>query len=322
MSPCHLDLQVVWPLRCCRQRSRPAGSSARLWLMKEPVYRFGDATVYGGDCVATMRERASQYRRRNHRPAVRDRYGQSWLGHLRIGQGGFPARDRGRIADTDAFEHWCRDWVSACLRVLKPGGHLITFGSPRKWHRLAGAIEDAGFEIRDQIAWLYATGYPKSRDISGAIDEHHNAYRPDRRTETNGVGATYGRRHRVMDKGTAVTGDAIRWQGWVSGLRPGYEPIVVARKPFDGTFTRSVLTHGTGAMHIAAAPVADSRAESTNRPSSSTFPRRRSRPERRHSGRWRSSSPSMTPRKESPGSTPHLTGRRPRKVVIANAPPI
>lgn len=70
-----------------------------------------------------------------------------------------------------AFQRWCQDWLVECLRVLKPGGHLLTFGGTRTWHRLACAIEDAGFEVRDSIAWLYGSGFPKSLDVSKAIDK-------------------------------------------------------------------------------------------------------------------------------------------------------
>lgn len=222
--------------------------------MEEPVYNFEGATVYGGDCVAIMGqlEPDSIDAVITDPPYGIDMTSRGW-DSFGSDKSAPPVGDPGLSGSVDAFESWCRDWAVACLRVLKPGAHLIAFGSPRKWHRLACAIEDAGFEIRDQIAWLYATGYPKSRDISAAIDEHHHAVRSDRRTETGGTGATYGSRHRVIDKGTAVTDDAIRWQGWGSGLRPGYEPIVVARKPLDGTLTSNVLAHGTGAMHIATA---------------------------------------------------------------------
>jgi len=81
--------------------------------------------------------------------------------------------DRGLTAN-QAFQQWCTDWSVECLRVLKPGGHLLAFGGPRTWHRLACAVEDAGFEIRDSIAWLYGSGFPKSLDVSKAIDKRAN----------------------------------------------------------------------------------------------------------------------------------------------------
>jgi DNA modification methylase len=70
----------------------------------------------------------------------------------------------------EPFQGWCTAWTTDCLRILKPGGHLLAFGGSRTWHRLSSGIEDAGFEIRDSIAWLYGSGFPKSLDVSKAID--------------------------------------------------------------------------------------------------------------------------------------------------------
>lgn len=94
------------------------------------------------------------------------------------------------------------------LRVLKPGGHLLAFSGSRTYHRMACAIEDAGFEIRDQIMWVYGSGFPKSHNLDGT------------------------------------------WSGWGTALKPAHEPIVVARKPFNGTVAANVLAHGTGALNI------------------------------------------------------------------------
>ena len=76
-----------------------------------------------------------------------------------------------RVAYAKAFQDWCEAWATECLRVLKPGGHLLAFGGTRTWHRLACAVEDAGFEVRDSIAWMYGSGFPKSLDVSKAIDK-------------------------------------------------------------------------------------------------------------------------------------------------------
>ena len=95
-----------------------------------------------------------------------------------------------------------------CLRVLKPGGHLLAFGGTRTYHRMTVAIEDAGFEIRESIAWIYSTGFPKSHNLHG---EH---------------------------------------QGWGTALKPAHEPIVVARKPLQGTVADNVTTWGVGALNI------------------------------------------------------------------------
>jgi DNA modification methylase len=83
--------------------------------------------------------------------------------------------DRGLTAN-QAFQLWCEEWAAECLRVLKPGGHLLSFGSSRTWHRLAAAVEDAGFEIRDSIAWLYGSGFPKSLDVAKAVTSTELGY--------------------------------------------------------------------------------------------------------------------------------------------------
>jgi DNA modification methylase len=115
-----------------------------------------------------------------------------------------------RLSPNEAFEVWCRIWAAQCLRVMKPGAHLLAFGSPRTSHRLACGMEDAGLELRDTLMWLYGTGMSKSRRYPG------------------GRGTT---------------------------LKPAYEPIVMARKPLDGTTEETIERHGTGALEIEACRV-------------------------------------------------------------------
>ncbi|AOT26047.1 DNA methylase [Mycobacterium phage Kersh] len=109
------------------------------------------------------------------------------------------------------FQDWCRLWASECLRVLKPGGHMLAFGGSRTWHRLACAVEDAGFEIRDSIAWLYGSGFPKSLDVSKAIDKQR-----DDGADRQAVGAWL-RSHR---EGRGLTQKAIatHWPSATGGL--------------------------------------------------------------------------------------------------------
>jgi site-specific DNA-methyltransferase (adenine-specific) len=224
-----------------------------------------------------------------------------------------------------------------CLRVLKPGGHLLAFGGSRTWHRMAVAIEDAGFEMRDSIAWLYGSGFPKSLDVAKAVDKLGGVARPDQgafrdacRAQMAALGIrvkdvdaalgnvmssryfTYGAApalpnvrdygilrgllqlgdrfdHMWADEaqrevvglkrsGIATPGDrdrqtiggsravdvevtasateaALEWDGWGTALKPAFEPIVVARKPFRGTVAANVLAHGTGALNIDATRV-------------------------------------------------------------------
>ena len=139
-----------------------------------------------------------------------------------------------------------------CLRVLKHGGHLLAFGGSRTYHRLAVAIEDAGFQIRDQIMWVYGSGFPKSLNIGKAIDKAAGAER-----EVLGVlpssRANAGTSGFMMTEKLATapaTSEAKEWEGWGTALKPAHEPIVLARKPLDGTVANNVLTHGVGGINI------------------------------------------------------------------------
>ena len=148
-------------------------------------------------------------------------------GRARIGTGGF----MGQQWDATGIAHNVEMWAE-CLRVLKPGGHLLAFGGTRTFHRLACAIEDAGFELRDSVlnlhgggdcpwlaAWGFGSGFPKSLDVSKALQA------------------------------------SDLWRGWGTALKPAFEPIVMARKPLVGTVAANVLAHGTGGLNIDACRV-------------------------------------------------------------------
>lgn len=149
------------------------------------------------------------------------------------------------------------------LRVLKPGGYLLAFSGSRTYHRMACAIEDAGFEIRDQIMWVYGSGFPKSLDVSKAIDKAAGAQRevvgvkhaerypngPGGNTFTVGGGPD-GTRNQPEPLTAPATDDARRWAGWGTALKPAHEPISLARKPLVGTVAANVLRHGTGAINV------------------------------------------------------------------------
>jgi DNA modification methylase len=140
-----------------------------------------------------------------------------------------------------------------CLRVLKPGGHLLAFGGTRTYHRMTCAIEDAGFEIRDSIHWIYGSGFPKSLDVSKAIDKAAGAER-----EVLGVQERQGRSAGILGTPVAIVRDitapatdaAKQWDGWGTALKPAHEPIVLARKPLPDTVANNVLTYRTGALNI------------------------------------------------------------------------
>ena len=157
----------------------------------------------------------------------------------------------GKSWDASGIAYDQRVWVQ-CLRVLKPGGHLLAFSGSRTYHRMVCAIEDAGFQIRDQIMWVYGSGFPKSLNIGKAIDKAAGAER-----EVLGVlpssRANAGTSGFMMTEKLATapaTAEAKEWEGWGTALKPAHEPIVLARKPLDGTVANNVLTHGVGGINI------------------------------------------------------------------------
>ena len=155
-----------------------------------------------------------------------------------------------------------------CLRVLKPGGHILAFGGSRTWHRLAVAVEDAGFELRDSIAWIYGSGFPKSLDVSKAIEakivtgfsspkgQRIAAMGDDYKESPLAGSPEYGVRGNFSNKDTGNPGmtittyEAKAWQGWGTALKPAFEPVVVGRKPLVGTVAENVLLWGVGGLNI------------------------------------------------------------------------
>ena len=147
-------------------------------------------------------------------------------------------------------------WAEA-LRVAKPGAHLLAFGGTRTYHRLACAIEDAGWEIRDCVMWVYGSGFPKSHDVSKAIDKAAGAERERiRGVRSAVVGATYAGDEWSREfkdsvlSANPITDAARQWSGWGTALKPAWEPIIVARKPLVGTVAENVLAHGTGGINV------------------------------------------------------------------------
>jgi site-specific DNA-methyltransferase (adenine-specific) len=164
--------------------------------------------------------------------------------------------------DVPSVEIWAE-----CLRVLKPGGHLLAFAGTRTQHRMACRIEDAGFEIRDMIAWCYGSGFPKSKNVALSIDkgEGHpnrghriavaNRNHPDGTEEPNGE---------VLPAYEAKSEAGKQWEGWGTALKPALEPITVARKPLAGTVSANVLEHGTGGLNIDGCRVGTEKVVTTN----------------------------------------------------------
>lgn len=124
--------------------------------------------------------------------------------------------ENGTARHMQAFQDWCRTWAVEVFRVLKPGGHALVFGGERTYHRLACGLEDAGFEVRNTLGWVFATGFPKSQDVSRKLEGEL----------------------------------AKQWDGWGTALKPSYSPILLLRKPIMTTVAANVLKHGTGALNI------------------------------------------------------------------------
>lgn len=205
-------------------------------------------TLHLGDCLTTLRGMADN----SVDAVVTDPpYGLSFMG-------------KKWDYDVPGVDVW-----TECLRVLKPGGHLLAFAGTRTQHRMAVRIEDAGFEIRDMLAWVYGSGFPKSLDVSKAIDKAAGVERPDAvKGGHRGMGARHGddgysEGHQAIKRavppqvgmgnitrGTPLTEASRQWQGWGTALKPALEPITVARKPFASTVAANVLQWGTGALNI------------------------------------------------------------------------
>jgi len=168
----------------------------------------------------------------------------------------------GKKWDSSGISYSVAMWKEV-FRVLKPGAHLLAFGGARTYHRLACAIEDAGFIIRDQIVWLYGSGFPKNLDVSKAIDKAAGAEREvvgkksgragDPKQDIRGGKFVHGPVDRIDCSALTVPATALarQWDGWGTALKPAHEPIVVARKHLEGTVVKNVLKWGTGAINVA-----------------------------------------------------------------------
>jgi site-specific DNA-methyltransferase (adenine-specific) len=151
-------------------------------------------------------------------------------------------------------------WKQA-LRVLKPGGHMLAFSSTRTYHRMVCSIEDSGFEIRDQLAWIYGSGFPKSKNMGVMVDKKNGV---KARGKAIPVASTHFPTGKYADGKEKLTGNDLagveykpetdegkKWNGWGTALKPAQEPIVLARKPIsESTIAKNVIKYGTGAIDI------------------------------------------------------------------------
>ena len=160
----------------------------------------------------------------------------------------------GKSWDSTGIAFNPKTWELA-LKLLKPGGYLLGFSASRNYHRMAVAIEDAGFEIRDQMMWLYGSGFPKSLNIGKAIDKK-NGVQGDvigtRKVTSSDIGQKSGWNHLNTDRGDYEYREIMNeYEGWGTALKPAHEPIVMARKPLsEKSIVDNVLKHGTGAINI------------------------------------------------------------------------
>jgi len=246
----------------------------------DPHYEGAGVTLFHGDCLDVLRELPDESVHAvvtdppyNLTAGKRGGTGSASVnldspyGRSRIstgnGVGGFMGKGWDDYdSHPGGFQGWCEEWSVECLRILKPGGHLIAFGGSRTWHRLAAGIEDAGFDIRDSIAWLYGSGFPKSLDVGKALPE---------------------------------------WQGWGTALKPAFEPIVVARKPLTGTVAANVLAHGTGALNINTTRVPGDNPTVARRQGSTAHLQKRTAAESQAAGKVESRTTPERYREERPG---------------------
>lgn len=176
-------------------------------VVTDPPYgiRFMGKAWDGADIVAKVDERRRQRQNPSGRAGPRGEHNSA-----AAAAGKYDRRPSANVA----FQRWTKAWAKQTYRVMKPGAYLVAFCSTRTYHRMVAGIEDAGFEIRDQLAWVFGSGFPKSHNLDG------------------------------------------EFEGWGTALKPAWEPIVLARKPLDGTVAANVRKHGTGALNIDACRVA------------------------------------------------------------------
>lgn len=202
---------------------------------------YDGITLHQGDCRDIMRSLPA-----DHFDAVitDPPYGISFAG------------EKWDTATPHGFQALAQSWGEEALRVIKPGGYLLAFSAPRTYHRLTSGLEDAGFEVRDAMAWIRADGKPAGMDLSSAFDREAGVLdqREGRVIErwdmSNAV--TKMSDYKTTATGQPITDEAKAWEGWGVGLKPAWEPIVVARRPLEGRLTDNVRAHGTGVMNIRA----------------------------------------------------------------------
>jgi len=170
----------------------------------------------------------------------------------------------GKEWDGSGVEYNIDTWKK-CYEILKDGGYLLAFGGTRTYHKIASAIEEAGFEIRDCIMWIYGSGFPKSMNISKCLEAREKYGKANTRTKRVVEQSCEGESYRIKQTNNGAMGELIdatrkyylpstelakKWQGWGTTLKPAYEPIIVARKPFVGSLVDNVIKNCVGGINI------------------------------------------------------------------------
>ena len=231
--------------------------------------------LLNGDCIEEMQKLIDDGKQVDsivtdppyHLTSIVERFGKEGSAPAQEGTDGAFARASkgfmGKEWDGGDIAFRKETWELA-YQLLKPGGHLLAFSASRNYHRMAVAIEDAGFEIRDQIMWIYGSGFPKSLNIGKGVDKKLGNKREVVKTIERGDVQT------AIDKGVGYTADPANknnkavfgygtetvtkgnseWEGWGTALKPAHEPIVMARKSIESTIVDNVLKHGTGGINI------------------------------------------------------------------------
>lgn len=189
--------------------------------------------------------------------SITKRFGKEGSAPAKYGKDGSFARlskgFMGKEWDGSGIEYNVEMWQK-CLKVLKPGGYLLAFGGTRTYHRIACAVEDAGFEIRDCIMWLYGSGFPKSMNIGLAVDKKNGVESEVVGLGKSGKPESHTRSLELKDRPIGgeyeIKKAKNEWDGWGTALKPSYEPIIVARKPFKGSLVDNVIKYGVGGLNI------------------------------------------------------------------------
>ena len=204
----------------------------------KPYYQDDSCTIYNGDCLEVLKDIDT-----NSMDAI-------------ITDPPYELGFMSKSWDGTGIAYDINLWKQA-LRVLKPGGYLLSFGGSRTYHRMACAIEDAGFEVRDMIEWIYGSGFPKSLNIGKAVDKIQGNEREDLGVREGATGKrvskVYGERPCLDDPDYQphITKGTSEYEGWGTALKPAHEPICMARKPLsEKTVAENVLKWGTGGINI------------------------------------------------------------------------